>query len=129
MREMEGLTGTTRKGERFPVTIRRTPIEGETMMKVVKVVIIAIVVLYALLAVGESGSGTSSRAEAAARVYPIVDTAYGFLLGGTSGGDWISTDVMSNTVAEGETYRVYSLKGYLGRAVGSSAPSAGAPCE
>ena len=98
------------------------------MMKSVKASIIAAVVLGTLLAIGD-GSGTSSRAEAAARVYPIVDPAYGFLLGGTSGSNWVSTDVVSNTVAGGETYRVYSLKGYLGRAVGGGAPSAGAPCE
>jgi hypothetical protein len=36
---------------------------------------------------------------------------------------------MSNTVVGGETYRVYGLKGYLGRSVGSGAPSAGEPCE
>jgi hypothetical protein len=99
------------------------------MMKSVKAAIIATVVLGTLLAIGESDSGTSNRAEAAARVYPIVDTAYGFLLGGTSGGSWASTDAMSNTVAGGETYRVYSLGGYLGRASGSGAPSAGAPCH
>ena len=75
------------------------------------------------------GDGTKSQAAAPSRIYPVVDPSYGFLLGGTSQGKWLTTDVMSNTVAGGEVYRAYSLKGYLGRAAGSGAESAGAPCE
>jgi hypothetical protein len=98
-------------------------------MKSVRVAVVLTMVVGALLAIDVSEGRISGQAQAAARVYSVVDTSYGFLLGGTSGGNWITTDVMSNTVVGGEPYRVYSLKGYLGRATGSAAPSAGEPCE
>ena len=98
-------------------------------MKSVRIAVVLTMVAGALLATDASEGKMSGQAEAAARVYPVVDTSYGFLLGGTSGGNWITTDVMSDTVVGGEPFRVYSLKDYLGRAAGSTAPSAGEPCE
>src|SRR5213079_3180739 len=95
-------------------------------MKAIGIAAAALMLVVVALCLGD---GTRSQAAASARMYPVVDPAYGFLLGGTSQGKWLTTDVMSNTVVGGETYRVYGLKGYLGRAVGSSAPSASEPCE
>jgi hypothetical protein len=74
-------------------------------------------------------NGVAAQVAAPPRIYPVVDASYGFLLGGTSQGKWLTTDIMSNTVVGGEAYRLYGLKGYLGRSVGSGAPSAGEPCE
>src|SRR3954469_23344407 len=85
----------------------------------------------AALAVLSGGSfgGATPEAVAATRVYPIVDLTTNYLLGGTSQGKWITTDIMSNTVGGGEIYRVYNLKGYLGKGAGTKAVTADIPCE
>lgn len=75
------------------------------------------------------GTGEAASVAATTKVYPIVDVSTGFLLGGTAQGQWLSTEVMSDTVAGGQRYRVYNLKGFLGRGTGTGAEEAGAPCE
>jgi hypothetical protein len=96
------------------------------MMKAVRLVAAVFALFVLALAIG---GGTGTSAATPTRVYPIVDVGSNFLLGGSAQGNWLTPDVMSNTVAGGESYRVYSLKGYLGRSTGTLAVPAGEPCE
>ncbi|MEO8285493.1 MAG: hypothetical protein ABI670_03540 [Chloroflexota bacterium] len=89
----------------------------------------AVVALIALAFLVSGGKESRAATEATTTVYPLMDVGCGCLLGGTSGGKWISTDAMSSTVKSGQKYRVYTLKGYLGQATGSAAESMGVPCE
>src|SRR3954451_3056849 len=98
-------------------------------MKAIGIATATLMLVVVTICFGGETKSEASAPAAPVRIYPVVDPSYGFLLGGTSQGKWLTTDVMSDTVVGGETYRVYGLKGYLGRAVGSGAPSAGEPCE
>src|SRR5690348_14878289 len=82
-----------------------------------------------LLALMVSIPGSAQAAAAATTVYPIVDPATGFLLGGTVNKLWINAAQVAPLLKGGEPYRLYGLKGYVGTVKGSKAESAGAPCD
>jgi hypothetical protein len=64
------------------------------------------------------------RAARPRRVCPVV--AEGMLLGGSLAGRWMSAERTSGLLHGGERYRLYSLSGSLGTAVGTK-PEAGEP--
>src|SRR5512136_440218 len=51
--------------------------------------------------------------------HPIVNARDGWLIGGTVNGKWLDAEAMTPYVKGGETYRIYSLKAYLGKTTGS----------
>lgn len=66
---------------------------------------------------------------AAAPVYPIIDPATGFLIGGSMNQQWVTPDKVAPLLKGGEPYRLYNLKGFVATVTGTKAESAGAPCE
>lgn len=64
-----------------------------------------------------------------APVYPIIDPLTGFLIGGSANHQWVPADQVAPRLRGGEPYRVYSLRGYVATVTGTTAESAGPPCE
>jgi hypothetical protein len=62
-------------------------------------------------------------------VYPIIDPATGFLLGGTINKLWIDAGQVAPLLKGNEPDRLYSLNGYVATVKGTKPESAGAPCE
>lgn len=65
----------------------------------------------------------------AQNVHPAVDAEDSCLLGGVAAGKWIEDAAMAPKLKGGERYRIYTLKGPAGEAVGAKPESAGAPCD
>jgi len=91
-------------------------------MKLIKIAW-SLLILIAATGFGNSGS------QAATGVYPVVDLGAGCLLGAGAKGKWLDSDGVSPMLKGGESYRLYTLRGYIGQGVGSAASSVGAPCE
>jgi len=79
-----------------------------------------LVLVLCLAALCAAWVGFASGAKAASGIHPIVDAEIGCLLGGTVEGSWRSEEEMRPKVRGGERYRLYSLTGRLGQAVGSA---------
>jgi hypothetical protein len=71
----------------------------------------------------------SSAAAQAPEIIPIVDTQSGWLLGASADGKWITAADASPQVRGNDTYRLYTLAGSAGTAVGGRPESLGpGPC-
>ncbi|MEO6457880.1 MAG: hypothetical protein ABIO92_06355 [Chloroflexia bacterium] len=86
-------------------------------------------IAWSLLLLIAATSFGYSASEAATGVYPVVDLGAGCLLGAGAKGKWLDSDAVSPTLKGGESYRLYTLRGYIGQGTGSTASSVGAPCE
>ena len=58
--------------------------------------------------------------EAPGELHPVV--VGDLLLGGSSGGEWLNVMDVAPHLMGGETYNLYSLQGYVGKAIGSAVP-------
>ena len=73
-------------------------------------------------------STTPRAAEGASPLIPIVEAAYGYLLGATRDGRWISQLDAGALMAGGESYTVHMPDGSVASATGSQPGSMGVPC-
>ena len=61
-------------------------------------------------------------------VHPVVDVETGCLMGGVVGGKWLEAEALAPLIKGGERYRLYTLKGPAGEAVGEKVDPTGDPC-
>lgn len=61
-------------------------------------------------------------------VHPVVDVETGCLMGGVVGGKWLEAEALAPLIKGGERYRLYTLKGSAGEAVGEKVDPTGDPC-
>jgi hypothetical protein len=80
----------------------------------------------ALLAFGTLAFTPSASAQ---NTHAVVDLQENCLIGGSSGGRWVEADEIAPLLKGGERYRLYTLEGARGRAVGSDTASGDANCD
>ena len=71
----------------------------------------------------------AAQAAAPTTVYPIIDPATGFLLGGTINKLWIDAGQVAPLLKGNEQYRLYNLTGYVATVKGTKPESAGPPAR
>lgn len=64
----------------------------------------------------------------AADLYPIIQTETGYLIGGRAGGKWLDSQKAGPLVKPGETFRLFSFSGEIGRAKAGKPASVEDPC-
>jgi hypothetical protein len=98
-------------------------------MSTLRVILIAVTVLI-------FGSWLHPGAGLAAPVHPIgafpnlynENRPTGYLLGATSGGQWLKAEATAASIPEGEPYRLYNLNGEVGSGVGGKPTKGEEPC-
>jgi hypothetical protein len=99
-------------------------------MRLAKLIAAGAVLLVLALVVGDGGNSSAANAPAATNVvYPVMDVGTGCFLGGVSAQKFVTDTLAAPTVKGGESYRLYSLKGYVGKATGGKPESLGVPCD
>jgi hypothetical protein len=83
-------------------------------------------IIFAALLVSLS-SWVYPSSVSAQNVHPAVDVNRSCMLGGVAGGKWLEAEKIAPMVKGGERYRVYTLTGPAGEAVGAE-PKLGDPC-
>jgi hypothetical protein len=95
--------------------------EGKAMRRV-RFVLLGISLCLALVI------GAGGKTEAATKFAPVMDFGTGCLLGGALNKQFIQPEDATKMINGGESYKIYSLQGRLGLAVGKKPESIGDPC-
>lgn len=64
-----------------------------------------------------------------AKIHPLVDARFGYLLGGSRNGKWVSDKETAKAIMGREAYRVYGASTLLGNSTGSKTRTDEAPCN
>jgi hypothetical protein len=79
--------------------------------------------------IGLSMSLSGSTPDTKSALHPIVDAKFGYLIGGSRNGKWVSDKEVAKSLTGGEAYRVFNSSTQAGQTTGSKSHVNESPCE